>query len=50
MIYLCVLVWNLVLICGTSYLVFWKGISGWWFVLAMLLIAGVNIPRKESKK
>ena len=31
----------IVLVFGTcTYLVFWQGHSGWWFVLAVLLCAG----------
>ena len=32
----CVLLWDIFLFGGTSYLVFYKGFSGWWFVLAVL--------------
>lgn len=30
--------YSLAIISGTAYLVFWKDASGWWFVLAALLI------------
>lgn len=29
--------WDFFLIGGVTYLVFWKGHSGWWFVLAIVL-------------
>ncbi len=34
---LCAFMWDIFLIGGTSYLVFYKGCSGWWFVLTVLL-------------
>jgi len=34
-----VLLYNGALIAGCSYLVFWKGHSGWWFLLAIVLCA-----------
>lgn len=29
---------------GCAYVVFWRGASGWWFVLAILLSASVGVP------
>ena len=31
------LIWNLTVFIGCSYLVFWKGHSGAWFILAILI-------------
>lgn len=33
------LAWNSLVLLGTAYLVFWRGESGWWFLLAVLLLA-----------
>jgi hypothetical protein len=32
--------WAALMICGCAYVVFWKGASGWWFVLAAMLSSG----------
>lgn len=29
---------------GCAYLVFWKGHSGWWFALAILLSGSIGVP------
>lgn len=39
MIALAYLAWNALVLGGTAYVVFWRGYSGWWFLLAVLLIA-----------
>ncbi len=33
----CDLVWSLTILAATTYLVFWKDQSGWWYVLAIFL-------------
>ena len=43
-----VFLWDVFLIAGTSYLVFWQGHSGWWFVLAIIL--GANPTTIEILK
>lgn len=44
LVVLLVLVYNLILIIGTAYLVFYKGISPWWFLVTATAVAsGVNI-------
>lgn len=35
----CQFVYDTVLIVGTAYLVFFRGESGWWFLLTMVLVA-----------
>ena len=30
--------WAVVIIVGCTYLVFWKGVSAWWYVLALALL------------
>ncbi|EKS37770.1 hypothetical protein [Afipia clevelandensis] len=30
--------WVFTVLIGTSYVVFWLGYSGWWFLLAVLLM------------
>jgi len=32
------ILWDLVIICGTGYVVFWLNQSGWWFLLALILL------------
>lgn len=41
------LVWNGSILIGTSYIVFGLGYSGWWWALAVLLMAGGS--EKASK-
>ena len=38
-----VLAYNLTLLAGCSYLVFWKGASPWWFVAVVLLHENIKI-------
>ena len=33
------MIYNLILLVGTVYLVAWQGWSAWWFVLTILLLA-----------
>ena len=33
------MIYNLVLLCGTAYLVGWQGWSAWWFLLVVFLLA-----------
>lgn len=42
MISIAVLIYNLIIIGGTAYLVALHGWSGWWFLLAMLMLANVT--------
>jgi hypothetical protein len=35
--HLCDLIWSMTMIVGCVWLVFFKSISGWWFVLAVML-------------
>ena len=49
---LLILPYNAFLISGCAYLVFWKGHSGWWFLLAVVLLKSVetNDDAKEKTK
>jgi hypothetical protein len=38
--------WMFTVLIGTSYIVFWLGYSGWWFLLAVLLMAPGNSDGK----
>jgi hypothetical protein len=38
MLYFVILAWNMFIMGGCAYLVFWKAASAWWFVLATILI------------
>lgn len=40
--------WGVFVIGGCSYLVFFQGASGWWFVLAVI-IANVSISTKKTE-
>lgn len=42
-----IILWRIFLIGGTSYIVFWKGYSGWWFVLAIMLSINWEEMRNE---
>lgn len=41
---------DLILIIGTSYLVFWKGHSGAWFLLTLVLIGEYPYSYKKRGK
>jgi hypothetical protein len=34
------LAWNGTILVGTAYIVFWLGYSGWWWLLAVILMSG----------
>lgn len=40
--------WSVFVLTGGCYLVFWKGISAWWFVLIVLLLS-VNVWHKKEE-
>ena len=39
------LLYNLALVAGTAYLVFWRGESAWCFLLTLLFMANVRSRR-----
>jgi hypothetical protein len=43
-----VLVYNALLLLGAYYLVFIKHCSGWWFVLALILMASLTNDKEED--
>jgi hypothetical protein len=43
------IVWDCGIIAATGYLVFWKGHSGWWFLVAMI-IAGTSYQPATWRK
>ena len=43
-----VLIYNLTILIGTVYLVGWQGWSGWWFLLAALLLASFKSDDKDK--
>jgi hypothetical protein len=49
MITIAVLFYNLIIICGTAYLVFERGFSGWWFLLAIVLCASGKLSNTTKK-
>ena len=44
-----ILLWEGLLIGGCSYVVFWRGESGWWFALAVLLSGSAYAPKKWAE-
>lgn len=36
------LLYNLILLVGTAYVVFGLGFSGWWFLLALVLMVSIK--------
>lgn len=42
------LIWALIIIVGCTYIVFWKGASAWWYVLALALASGDLYYYKET--
>jgi len=39
-----IVIWDFGILVGTSYFVFIKGHSGWWFLLAFILLGGSFKP------
>jgi len=48
--YVANLIKDLVVLIGISYLYFWKGVSGWWWVLALALVFSAYPCDDEDKK
>lgn len=44
-----VLLYDIILVGATGYLVFFQGHSGWWFLLTLTLMAGTNDINKIKK-
>ncbi len=42
--------WQLLMICGCAYVVFWKDRSGWWFALALLLATAIRCRAVDDSK
>lgn len=40
--------WTVLVFSVTTYLVFWKGHSGWWYLLALLL-ASASLSTKKTE-
>jgi hypothetical protein len=40
--FLLILLWNAIVLGVTTYLVFWMGHSGWWYLLALILIGNAT--------
>jgi len=47
-IYAYVLIWNMFLVGGCTYLVFFRGASPWWFVLVMIFSASVEEKSRKA--
>lgn len=45
----CQFMWAVIVLVGCSYVVFWKGQSGWWFVLAVALM-GTRCRPSETEE
>ena len=44
----CNLIWGLIVLIGCSYVVFVLGHSGWWFCLALFLLAWDSCENNEE--
>lgn len=42
-------IYAIILIAGTAYLVFYKGISGWWFIMTLVLLQISPEVEEKSK-
>ena len=47
---ICAFVWAIFLLAGTSYLVFFKGISEWWFLLAIFCAIQITLFKSLGKR
>jgi hypothetical protein len=43
------LLWDVLIICGTAYIVFWLNQSGWWFLLAVTLLRTPSESEPNAK-
>lgn len=43
-------IWDVAVIGITGYLVFWRGHSGWWFVVALILSSQPTLYRALRKR
>lgn len=44
-----VMIWNAVVLGVTAYAVFWLDRSGWWFALALVLVASGSETAKSGR-
>jgi 4-hydroxybenzoate polyprenyltransferase len=44
----CDLIWSGGILAGCTYLVFWRDHSGWWYILAVLLMSAWNCRRYRT--
>lgn len=44
-----IVIWDIGLLVGTAYLIWWKGASGWWFVPAFIL-CGMSYKPKHWRE
>lgn len=42
-------IWAVFVLTGGSYLIFYKGISAWWFILVVLLLS-VSVWHKKTEE
>lgn len=47
--FLYIILWEGFILGGCAYIVFWKGFSGWWFLLAVLLSGSPYSPSKWAE-
>lgn len=40
---------DLVIVCGTAYLVWWRGISPWWWCLSIFILLSVSLSFTKGK-
>lgn len=46
----CGLVWDVLCLGTCTYLVFWKGHSGWWFILAIMASCSYTLMKALQKR
>ena len=46
----CTVLWDFAVFGATTYLVFWREQSGWWFILAVLLTAQITLFKVLAKR
>jgi membrane protein YdbS with pleckstrin-like domain len=40
--------WALIIVIGCTYIVFWKGASGWWYLMAIVFLQADAYYYKET--
>lgn len=46
----CSLIWDIICVGGCTYLVFWRGHSGWWYILALAVCDSSTMYKALRKR